>query len=80
MIDRAYSEAFLRILGFERRLRDRIFGITVEGFGGSFSAEHAIGRKKQAHYEIYTNPEIKRLAQGLKAITSPGQLGNVRFG
>jgi FAD/FMN-containing dehydrogenase len=65
---------------FERRLRDWVFRITVEEFGGSFSAEHAIGRKNQAYYDLYTNPEIKRLAQGLKAITSPGRLGTVRFG
>ncbi|MDH6230839.1 FAD/FMN-containing dehydrogenase [Mesorhizobium soli] len=65
---------------YERRLRDWVFRITVEEFGGSFSAEHAIGRKNQAYYDLYTNPEIKRLAQGLKAITSPGRLGTVRFG
>jgi hypothetical protein len=56
MVGRAYSEAFLRILGFERRLRDSVFGITVEGFGGSFSAEHAIGRKNQVHYDITQTP------------------------
>ncbi|PSJ57346.1 FAD-binding oxidoreductase [Pseudaminobacter soli (ex Li et al. 2025)] len=65
---------------YERRLRDWVFRITVEDFGGSFSAEHAIGRKNQAYYDLYTNPEIKRLAQGLKAITSPGRLGTARFG
>ena len=65
---------------FERRLRDWVFAIAVKDFNGSFSAEHAIGRKNQAYYDLYTQQKIKDLAQGLKAITSPGDLGTVRFG
>jgi FAD/FMN-containing dehydrogenase len=65
---------------FERRLRDRVFAIAVQDFNGSFSAEHAIGRKNQAYYDLYTQQKIKDMAQGLKAITSPGELGTVRFG
>ena len=65
---------------FERRLRDWVFAIAVTDFNGSFSAEHAIGRKNQAYYDLYTQQKIKDMAQGLKAITSPGDLGAVRFG
>jgi FAD/FMN-containing dehydrogenase len=65
---------------FERRLRDWVFAIAIKDFNGSFSAEHAIGRKNQAYYDLYTQQKIKDLAQGLKAITSPGDLGTVRFG
>lgn len=65
---------------FERRLRDWVFAIAVTDFNGSFSAEHAIGRKNQAYYDLYTQQKIKDMAQGLKAITSPGNLGAVRFG
>jgi FAD/FMN-containing dehydrogenase len=65
---------------FERRLRDWVFAIAVQDFNGSFSAEHAIGRKNQAYYDLYTQQKIKDMAQGLKAITSPGELGTVRFG
>lgn len=65
---------------FERRLRDWVFAIAVKDFNGSFSAEHAIGRKNQAYYDLYTQQKIKDMAQGLKAITSPGELGAVRFG
>ncbi len=65
---------------FEQRLRDWVFAIAVQDFNGSFSAEHAIGRKNQAYYDLYTQQKIKDLAQGLKAITSPGALGTVRFG
>lgn len=65
---------------FERRLRDWVLAIAVTDFNGSFSAEHAIGRKNQAYYDLYTQQKIKDMAQGLKAITSPGDLGAVCFG
>ena len=65
---------------FEKRLRDWVFEIAVRDFAGSFSAEHAIGRKNQSYYDLYTGETIKQLAAGLKAITSPGPLGTVRFG
>ncbi|MDQ0318080.1 FAD/FMN-containing dehydrogenase [Pararhizobium capsulatum DSM 1112] len=64
---------------FEKRLRDFVFSIAVEKFDGSFSAEHAIGRKNQAYYDQYTHQHIRDLAKGLKSITSPGKLGTVRF-
>jgi len=64
---------------FEHRLRDWVFAVAVEKFGGSFSAEHAIGRKNQAYYDRYTPAPIRTLAAGLKSITSPGPLGSVRF-
>ncbi|MFT2213604.1 FAD-binding oxidoreductase [Rhizobium giardinii] len=65
---------------FERRLRDWVFAIAVQDFNGSFSAEHAIGRKNQAYYDLYTHQKIKDMAHGLKVITSPGDLGTVSFG
>ena len=52
-----------------------MFAVAVQDFNGSFSAEHAIGRKNQAYYDLYTQQKIKDMAQGLKAITSPGELG-----
>lgn len=66
--------------GFEARLRDWVYSIAVEKFGGSFSAEHGIGRKNQAYYDLYTSQKNKDLAAGLKQLTSPGNLGAVRFG
>jgi FAD/FMN-containing dehydrogenase len=65
--------------GFERRLRDWVISVAVEQFGGSFSAEHAIGRKNQAYYDLYTPDTVRKLAAGLKSITSPGSLGTARF-
>ena len=65
--------------GFERRLRDWVISVAVEQFGGSFSAEHAIGRKNQGYYDLYTPETVRKLASGLKSITSPGSLGTARF-
>lgn len=65
--------------GFESSLREWVFKMAVEDFGGSYSAEHAIGRKNQVFYDRYTPDEIRRLARGLKAITSPAPLGCVTF-
>lgn len=64
---------------FEVALRKWVFSVCVEDFQGSFSAEHAIGRKNQAFYDRYTPVEIRRLSAALKADTSPGPLGAVRF-
>ena len=65
---------------FEGRLRDWVFTVAVEEYGGSFSAEHAIGRRNQAFYDRYTSEKRKQMAAGLKALTSPARLGSVRFG
>ena len=65
---------------FEPRLREWVFAVAVEEYHGSFSAEHAIGRRNQAYYDFYTPDKLKDMAAGLKALTSPGKLGSVRFG
>lgn len=65
---------------WEQTLREWVLAICVNEFQGSYSAEHAIGRKNQKCYDRYTPPELLRLAAGLKAITSPGPLGSVKFG
>lgn len=65
---------------YETALRQHVFAICVEQFGGSFSAEHGIGRKTQAAYDTYTPHSLKQLASGFKQLTSPGQLGAAKFG
>jgi len=65
---------------FEPRLREWVFAVAVEEYDGSFSAEHAIGRRNQAYYDFYTPDKLKDMAAGLKTLTSPGKLGSVRFG
>lgn len=64
----------------EPALRDWIYGVAVEQFAGSFSAEHGIGRKNQKTYDRYTVADLAHLADGLKALTSPASLGVARFG
>jgi FAD/FMN-containing dehydrogenase len=64
----------------EKTLRAHVYGVAVEQFGGSFSAEHGIGRKNQAFYDLYTDPQRRAMADRLKAFTSPAELGAVRFG
>ncbi|GLR52985.1 FAD-binding oxidoreductase [Shinella yambaruensis] len=64
---------------FEADLREWVFTVAVEQFGGSFSAEHAIGRKNQAFCDRYTPEKLRALAAGLKTITSPGPLGTITF-
>lgn len=65
--------------GFEETLRRWVFAVCVDEFGGSFSAEHAVGRKNQAIYNHYTPADLRRLAAELKAASSPGPLGSVEF-
>ncbi|GAB2177127.1 FAD-binding oxidoreductase [Dongia sp. agr-C8] len=64
---------------FEQGLRDFVVAVAVEGFAGSFSAEHAIGRRNQGMYARYTAAELRRLAAQFKASTSPGPLGAVEL-
>lgn len=64
---------------FEATLRQWVVSVAVEEFDGSFSAEHAIGRKNQHFYDRYTPAKIRNLAAGLKSITSPGTIGAVTF-
>jgi FAD/FMN-containing dehydrogenase len=64
---------------FENSLRAWVCDVAVQRFGGSFSGEHAIGRKNQAFYDRYTPREIRRLAAGLKNALAPGAIGAVRF-
>lgn len=61
-------------------LRNRVIGVAVEEFGGSFSAEHAIGRTNQPFYDRYTSGKLRAMAAAFKQQTSPGPIGAARFG
>jgi FAD/FMN-containing dehydrogenase len=56
-----------------------VFQVAVEEFAGSFSAEHAIGRRNHGMYQRYTEAELRRLAAAFKAAASPGPLGAVEL-
>ena len=64
---------------FVEALREWIIDTTMRDFGGSFSAEHGIGRKNQAVYDRFTPQKLKAMALALKMQTSPSGLGAVRF-
>jgi FAD/FMN-containing dehydrogenase len=66
-------------VAFEPALREWVFSVCIGEFEGSFSAEHAIGRKNQSFYDRYTPVELRRLAAALKAEMSPGPFGSVAF-
>lgn len=63
----------------ETALRDWVFDVTCREFGGSFSAEHAIGRKNQRWYDLYTPQPQRHLARALLAEIAPAGLGAVTF-
>ncbi|MDO9416656.1 FAD-binding oxidoreductase [Pararhizobium sp.] len=74
------DSAHLADPAFETGLREWVFKVAVEDFNGSFSAEHGIGRKNQAFYDLYTPDKLKQLAAGLKTTLAPGAIGAVTFG
>lgn len=62
------------------QIRDRIVGVAVQQFGGSFSAEHGIGRKNQALYDLYTSDHLRSAADHLKRALATGRSGALLLG
>jgi FAD/FMN-containing dehydrogenase len=61
-------------------LRDAVYALTVNDFGGSFSAEHGIGPYNQRWYAGYTEPATLELASALHHhFDAARRLGNVRL-
>lgn len=48
-------------------LRGFVVARVVDGFGGSFSAEHGIGPKNRAFYERHVSPAARRVGDGIEA-------------
>ena len=61
-------------------IRNYVFDMVVEDFGGSFSAEHGIGPRNQSYYEKYTSPDIRRLSGAVQRLFAPSDFGRVEFG
>lgn len=61
------------------RLRSLVTEIAVEEYGGSFSAEHGLGRSNQHFYDRYTPEKLKRMAAQFRQATSPGVTGVIRL-
>ncbi len=62
-------------------VRDDIYHLVVEGFAGSFSAEHGVGPHNRAYYLRYTQPVDLRWSAHLQHLGDPrGLCATVDFG
>ncbi len=61
-------------------LRDRIYALVVEQFGGSYSAEHGVGPHNVPYYQRYTHTRVKQIAGAIKHTLDPaGLCGTVNY-
>lgn len=62
-------------------LQDTIYDLAVNGYQGSYSAEHGVGPHNQRFYDRYTDPLVKALCRVLGDFCDPGDLlGTVHLG
>ncbi|MEW9806473.1 FAD-binding oxidoreductase [Mesorhizobium sp. ZMM04-5] len=66
-------------LDLAARLRSRVTDVAVERYGGSFSAEHGLGRRNQHIYDRLTPAKFRHMATSFKLATSPAATGAVRL-
>ncbi len=64
---------------FEEELREWVNDQVVLEFGGSYSAEHALGRKVQNAYDKYTSDEIKQITRSIKQSIAPASIGAIKL-
>lgn len=64
---------------FEHTLRQWVNDQAVRIFGGSYSAEHALGPKVQDAYNRYTPEEIKAITRSVKDAIAPVPLGTIKI-
>ena len=64
-----------------QRLRDAIYGMVVQDFGGSYSAEHGVGPHNIRYYHRFTPPLLQQWADGWRERLDPQRLcGTVDLG
>lgn len=62
-------------------LQPLVYGLCVQDWQGSYSAEHGVGPHNQRFYDAFTPEPVKGLARALKAHLDPGGLlGTTRLG
>jgi len=61
-------------------LRDCVHSLAVEGFGGSFSGEHGLGRANQDAYDRYVPPRVKSYSAALANVFAQAPVGALRLG
>lgn len=64
---------------YEKDLRRWVNDIVVHKFGGSYSAEHGLGRKVQGAYDDYTPEDIKALTRAIKSAVAPAKIGSIKI-
>lgn len=64
---------------FVEDLRELIIQEAVEGFNGSFSAEHGLGRSNVRFYERYASKPARQAAASLLAALAPVPVGAIRL-
>ncbi len=64
---------------YEKALREWVNDRVVFDFNGSYSAEHALGRKVQDAYNKYTPEEIRVLTSAIKKAIAPADIGAVEL-
>lgn len=64
---------------YEAELRRYINDAVVHEYGGSFSAEHGLGRKVQEAYNTYTPVAIRKITAAIKAGIAPAAIGSVEI-
>ncbi len=52
-------------------VQDRIYGLCVNEFEGSYSAEHGIGPHNRRHYERFAHPVVERVSEALRRELDP---------
>jgi len=61
-------------------LQQIVYDLCVDGFGGSYSAEHGVGPHNQCHYRRFTSPDVRDVCGALKRHFDPERrLGTVRL-
>ena len=64
-----------------QQLRDAVYAMAVEDFGGSYSAEHGVGPHNIAYYHRFTPPLLQQWADGWRDRLDPQRLcGTVDLG
>jgi FAD/FMN-containing dehydrogenase len=60
-------------------LRATVLTLAIEGFGGSFSGEHGLGRANQDTYERFVPGPVRRYSARLAGVFAEGSVGAFRL-
>ncbi len=77
VIDRDDTRA--SVPSYEKTVRNFINDAVVLEFGGSYSAEHGLGRKTEEAYAKYTPDEVKALTHAIKTAIAPIPVGTIKI-